>query len=82
VDIDNQDHVIKRMATYILASKANSTVTKYFQQVKAFKDFCAVKGFPCSRIHSIHVAMYLWFIIESGKSDTVITAFYGIKWEH
>ncbi|XP_053379426.1 integrase/recombinase xerD homolog isoform X2 [Mercenaria mercenaria] len=83
VQINNEEQCIDRMATHILSSRADSTVNKYAHQVKTFKDFCISKGFPCDPAHSIHVAMYLSNLIDSGKSDSVImAAFYGIKWYH
>ena len=45
----------ERMATRVLASKADSTVSKYSQQVKLFKIFCGEKGFSCKPAHSIPV---------------------------
>lgn len=83
IQIDDRDTVVTRMATHLLASRADGTVTKYSHQVQAFKDFCASKGFDCSPAASIHVAMYLSSMIDNGKSNSVITsAFYGIKWYH
>lgn len=77
------DSVISRMATHILASRADSTVNKYSHQVKQFNDFCAQKGIVSNPAHSIHVAMYLSHLIDSGKSESVISsAFYAIKWLH
>lgn len=83
VDINDSHEVISRMATHVLSSKADNTVTKYSQQTKVFKEFCSSKGFPYNPAQSIHVAMYLSTLIDEGKSDSVITAaFYGIKWFH
>lgn len=77
------DRVVDRMATHILASRAEGTVTKYTQQVKQFNDFCDFKGLSYNPAQSIHVAMYLSHLIDMGKSDSVITsAFYAIKWLH
>ena len=71
------------MATHILASRADSTVTKYSNQIKHFKEFCEEKGFPSTPANSIHVAIYLSHLIDNGKSDKVITSvFYAIKWMH
>lgn len=71
------------MATHILASRADTTVDKYSHHVKHFKDFCASKGFSYLPAQSIHVAMYLSSMIDTGKSDKVISAmFYAIKWYH
>ena len=47
--IGERDTVIERMATHVLASKADSTLSKYSQQVKLFKKF------SCTPAHSIHV---------------------------
>ena len=38
VDIGDQDTVIERMVTHVLASKADNIVSKYSQQVKMFKN--------------------------------------------
>ena len=71
------------MATHILASRADSTVSKYSSQCRAFKDFCREKGFSTEPAHPIHTAMYLSCLIDQGKSDSVVTAaLYGIKWYH
>jgi integrase len=83
VAISDRDNVIDRMAGHLLASRSDNTVAKYSHQVKLFKDFCAERHFPCEPAYPIHVAMYLSSLIDSGKSDSVVTsAYYGIKWYH
>lgn len=83
VAIPDRDDVIDRMAGHLLASRSDNTVAKYSHQVKLFKDFCAERHLPCEPACPIHVAMYLSSLIDSGKSDSVVTsAYYGIKWHH
>lgn len=41
VPIADSDHVVDRLATDVLGSRADNTVNKYSQQVRVFKDFCA-----------------------------------------
>ncbi|KAL4231908.1 hypothetical protein ACF0H5_009484 [Mactra antiquata] len=64
VGIDDNDYVINRMATHVLASRADNTVSKYSQQLKHFNQFCNIKGFANAPAHSIHVAMYLSSLID------------------
>jgi hypothetical protein len=72
VEVNNSDVVINRMATHILASRADTTVDKYAHHVKHFKDFCASKGFSYIPAQSIHVAMYLSCMIDTGNFCDVL----------
>lgn len=81
--IDNSEHVVDRMASHLLAARADNTVLKYHHQAKGFIDFCIEKGFEYRPAHSIHIAMYLSSLIDNNKSASVISAvFYAIKWYH
>lgn len=83
VTIHDRNDVIERMAGHLLASRSDNTVSKYSHHVKVFKEFCKEKHLPCEPAYPIHVAMYLSSLIDSGKSDSVVTSvFYSIKWYH
>ena len=81
VPVADCDDVVKRMATHVLASRADGTVSKYYYQVKAFKDFCELKGFPHNPAFPIHVAMYLSNMIDSGKTDSVVSSSVGNRFQ-
>jgi len=71
------------MSSYILQSKADSTVNKYSGSFAQFQAYCEAKGFSAKPASAIHVAVYLTDLIDQGKTDHVIaSAVYAIKWAH
>ena len=83
VHIVDQDRIIDTMAIQMVSARADTTVTKYCYQIRAFDDFCEKKGISSRPACSIHVAMYLSQMIDAGKSDKVISSsLYAIKWLH
>ena len=54
-----------RMAAYLLDSKAEATNNKYSGHYKRFKSFCVSKGFSHNPADSIHVAIYLTYLLDS-----------------
>ena len=83
VPIVDGERVLTSVASHLLSSRADGTVTKYSGQLHAFKDFCAAKGFQYLPAVPIHVAMYISHLIDIKKSSSVITgAFYAVKWFH
>ncbi|XP_060064989.1 uncharacterized protein LOC132545330 [Ylistrum balloti] len=72
-----------KMAGYVLSSKADNTVSKYYGGFRRWSQFitreggCALPGQP------IHVALYLTHMLDTGCSHSVLTtALYSIKWAH
>jgi integrase len=71
------------MSSYLLQSRADSTVTKYKNSYNQFQRYCQENDFNPMPAQPICVAMYLTHLLDTGKSDNVVTAaFYGIKWAH
>ena len=74
VSVEDCDNVVKRMATHILSSRAETTVSKYSYQIKEFKEYCKTKGFPTNPGVPIHAAMYISQMIDAQKSNKVINS--------
>ena len=76
-------YLASRMADFLLRSRSDSTVSKYFYSFKRWEKFIVSKGGCALPASPIHVALYLTDLLDSGSSDSVITsALYGIKWVH
>ncbi|MEW8548151.1 MAG: tyrosine-type recombinase/integrase [Candidatus Thiodiazotropha sp.] len=80
---DSFSYLASRMSNYMLKSRSDSTVSKYFYSFKRWEKFIVSKGGCALPANPIHVALYLTELLDSGNSDSVITsALYGIKWVH
>lgn len=57
VGIDDSD-LGASMCKYLLASKSENTVKKYYYSFKKWQEFCSSKKFKCMPAEHIHVAIY------------------------
>ena len=72
-----------KMAEYIIKSKSDKTVSKYFYSFKRWEQFIVSKGGTALPASPIHIALYLTDLLDWNKSENVLTsALYGIKWVH
>ena len=72
-----------KMAEYIMKSKSDNTVSKYFYSFKHWEQFIVSKGGTALPASPIHIALYLTDLLDRNKSESVLTsALYGIKWVH
>ncbi|XP_021338875.1 uncharacterized protein LOC110440251 [Mizuhopecten yessoensis] len=71
------------MAGYILNSRSDNTVVKYYRAFKKWEDFIKQDGGCSLPAQPIQVALYLTHILDVGGSYSVVSsAVYGIKWAH
>ena len=71
------------MCSYLVNSKSDGTVRKYFSYFQKWKRFCEEKHFISMPAQPIHVAIYLTELMDSQCSYNVISACaYSIKWAH
>ena len=71
------------MASYMMCSRSDNTVKKYFSSYKKWQSFCEQSGYNSAPALPIHVAIYLTNLLDSGVSDNVISSvIYAIKWVH
>lgn len=76
-------YLATRMTDFLLKSKSDNTVSKYFYSFKRWEKFILTKGGCALPANPIHVALYITELLDSGKSESVVTAaLYGIKWVH
>lgn len=74
---------IDSMCKYLVSSRSESTVRKYYSYFQKWKRFCSENGFTCMPAQPIHVAMYITRLMDSQSSFNVISACsYSIKWAH
>ena len=74
-----------KMAEYIMKSKSDNTVSKYFYSniFKGLEQFIVSKGGIALPASPIHIALYLTDLLDKNKSESVLTsALYGIEWVH
>ena len=77
--IDLSEHMCK----YLLCAKSDSTTKSYFYSFKRWKAFIAGHGHSEMPAQSIHVALYITHLLDTGASShTVNAAVYSIKWAH
>lgn len=82
VGIDNSD-LGASMCRYMLASKSENTVKKYYYSFKKWQEFCSNKRYKCLPAEHIHVAIYLTELLDLNCSvHTISSAIYSIKWAH
>lgn len=73
------DHI----AGYMIQSKSDNTVKKYYYSFKKWSDFCVQHHYSAIPAEPIHIVLYLTKILDSGSSANVIsTAIFAIKWAH
>ena len=72
-----------RMSYYLLASKSDNTVKKYYYSFKKWQEFCAGKNYIALPAQRIHVAIYITSLLDSKRTvHTISSAVYSSKWAH
>ncbi|XP_077977463.1 integrase/recombinase xerD homolog [Glandiceps talaboti] len=68
---------------YLLDSRSDNTVKKYFSYFKKWETFISPKGQSALPANPIHVALFITHLLECNVSASVISSHvYGIKWAH
>lgn len=79
----DSNKICERIAAYMLHSKSDNTVKKYFSSFQKWKYFCIQKRYSIIPAEPIHIVLYLTNLLDSGASYNIIsTAVYAIKWAH
>ena len=66
-----------------MCAKADNTNKKYLQSYKRFETFCKQRGIMAKSANSIHVSLYLTYLMDHKASYSIISsAVYGMKWMH
>ena len=66
-----------------MKSKIYNMVSKYFYSFKRWEQFIVSKGGTALPASPIHIALYLTYLLDRNKSESVLTsALYRIKWVH
>lgn len=63
-----------RMCKYMLGSKSENTVKKYYNSFKKWQDFCSVKQFKALPAQHIYMAIYLTELLNSNCSVHTISS--------
>ena len=79
VSIDDSD-LEACMCRYLLASRSENTVKKYYYSFKKWQEFCSNKRFKSLPAEHIYVAIYLTELLDLNCSvHTISSAIYSIK---
>lgn len=71
------------MCEYLVSSKSDGTVRKYYLYYQKWKRFCDENHYTSMPAQPIHVAIYLTKLLDLQNSYSVISAcVYSIKWAH
>ena len=71
------------MCAYLVNSKSDGAVSKYYSFFQKWKRFCEEKRFSCMPAQPIHVTLFLTELMNSKCSYNVVSACaYSIKWAH
>jgi integrase len=80
---DESTYLADRMSSYLEGCRATSTMSKYTRQFKDWERFVTDKGGCALPGNSIHFALYITFLLETGKSVHVIQgAVCAVKFMH
>lgn len=72
-----------RMCKYLISSKSENTVKKYYYSFKKWCDYSAIHNYVSVPAEHIHFAIYLTHLLDTGASvHTISSAVYAIKWAH
>ncbi|KAJ8305107.1 hypothetical protein KUTeg_017344 [Tegillarca granosa] len=72
-----------KMAKFLLSSRSDNTVLKYFNGFKRWERFANSYKLCAFPAQPIHIALYLTSLLDQGSSDSVISAIiYSVKWIH
>ena len=69
-------YLASRMADFLLRSRSDSMVSKYFYSTKRWEKFIVSKGGYALPASPIHVALYLTDLLDGGISDSAVTSLY------
>ena len=73
----------RRISAYMLHSKSDNTVKKYFSAFQKWNIFCKQQSYTPIPAEPIHIVLYLTKLLDAGSSAGVIsTAIYSLKWAH
>lgn len=71
------------MCKYMISSKSDNTVKKYYYSFKKWRDFCNSRQYRYLPAEHIHVAIYVTQLLDLNSSvHTISAAIYAIKWAH
>lgn len=77
------DTIASSMCKYLVNSKSDGTVKKYYTYFQKWKSFCKENSFNPMPAQPIHVAIYVTKLLDLQFSYSVISAnIYSIKWAH
>ena len=81
--VDETNDLCGRISAYMLHSKSDSTVKKYFSAFQKWNSFCTQHSYTPIPAEPIHIVIYLTKLLDAGSSAGVIsTAIYALKWAH
>ena len=81
--VDEPNDLCGRISAYMLHSKSDSTVKKYFSAFQKWNFFCTQHSYTPIPAELMHIVIYLTKLLDSGSSAGVIsTATYALKWAH
>ena len=73
----------RRISEYMLHSKRNNMVKKYFLAFQKWNIFCKQHRYSSIPAGHIHIVLYLTKLLDAGSSAGVIsTVIYSLKWVH
>lgn len=79
----HDDTITSSMCKYLVNSKSDSTVRKYYIYFQKWQSFCKENSFDPMPAQPIHVAIYVTRLLDLQSSYSVISAsVYSIKWAH
>lgn len=83
---DVESSILARtISSYLLQSKSDSTVKKYYSSFLKWKNFCESSGYQPLPAEPIHVVLYLSTLLDSPNDisfHVISSVVYGIKWAH
>jgi hypothetical protein len=85
LDLDRPDNaeLASKMSEFLMKSRSINTSKKYFSSFKRWCNFISSRGKQSIPANSLHIALYITHLLNSGCSYHVIaSAIYSIKWAH
>lgn len=71
------------ISAYMLHSKSDNMVKKYFSSFQMWKYFCIQHNYTAIPAQPIHIVLYLTKMLDAGSSAAVIsTSIFALKWAH
>lgn len=76
-------NLCNRISEYMLHSKSDNTVKKYFSAFQKWNLFCVQNKYSAVPAEPIHIVLYMTKLMDSGCSANVIsTVIFALKWAH